>query len=198
MEMKERAQKYFLLADQYLETSKLILNSLVENENSNFGLGTTWEECEKNCLENSLKSDFTLFIPTIFASLQSIELFVKGLLLLNGLEIQNDHETSNMICEIKKIYGENSEIYKSINSFYNEQVIIIKEFKKVNTISTTKELYEALRYPEDNNKDINNKKYYVYYNLHGNGEYGKKYFKTLIKKIDRVKSAILEEYKNKN
>ena len=197
MEMKERARNFFLLADQYLETAKLTLNTLIEGDNFPGALGSSEEELETNLRENLKKSDFMLFIPTVFNSLQSIELFLKGLLLLNGEEINTEHETCNMISDIKNIYGVKSEIYKSINSFYSEQIIIIKDFKKTNSISTTKELYEALRYPEDNSEDVNNKKFYVYYDLHSNGELGKQYFKTLIKKMKRVKKAVMEEYNEK-
>ncbi|MBQ7140513.1 MAG: HEPN domain-containing protein [Bacilli bacterium] len=42
--------------------------------------------------KNVLKSDATLLIPTIFNSYQSLELFLKGLLLLNGVKIENAHK----------------------------------------------------------------------------------------------------------
>lgn len=130
MEKKERARNFFLLADRYLETAKLTLNTLIEGDNFPGAIAGSEEELETNLRENLIKSDFMLFIPTVFNSLQSIELFLKGLLLLNGEEIDTEHETCNMISEIKNIYGEKSEIYKSINSFYSEQIVIIKDFKK--------------------------------------------------------------------
>lgn len=191
--MKERAKKYFLLADQYLETAKLTLDVLIENDNSNAGFGVTQEEADRQMSENVLKSDATLFIPTIFNAYQSTELFLKGLLLLNGKEILNTHEVSNMITEIKSEYGKTSDVYKKINNFYNAQIEIIKSFKNTNKITTTKELYESLRYPED----VSNNKTYCYTDLKYNGEIGIENFKLLRKRIQEVKDVILKEYNEK-
>lgn len=191
--MKKRAKEYFLLADQYLETAKLTLDVLIENDNSNAGFGTTQEEAEKQMRENVLKSDVTLFIPTVFNAYQSTELFLKGLLLLNDEEITDTHEVSNMISEIKKIYTEKSDVYKKINNFYNAQIEIIKNFKKNNKITTNKELYESLRYPEN----IKKNKTYVYNDLQYNGDIGIKNFELLRKRIQEVKEVILKEYNEK-
>lgn len=191
--MKKRAKEYFLLADQYLETAKLTLEVLIENDNSNAGFGTTQEEAEKQMRENVLKSDVTLFIPTVFNAYQSTELFLKGLLLLNGKEITDTHEVSNMITEIKNIYTETSDVYRRINNFYNAQIEIIKNFKKSNNITTNKELYEALRYPEN----IKNNKTYDYNDLQYNGDIGIKNFELLRKRIQEVKDVILKEYNDK-
>lgn len=191
--MKKRAKEYFLLADQYLETAKLTLEVLIENDNSNAGFGTTQEEAEKQMRENVLKSDVTLFIPTVFNAYQSTELFLKGLLLLNGKEITDTHEVSNMIAEIKNIYTETSDVYRKINNFYNVQIEIIKNFKKSNNITTNKELYEALRYPEN----IKNNKTYDYNDLQYNGDFGIKNFELLRKRIQEVKDVILNEYNDK-
>lgn len=191
--MKKRAKEYFLLADQYLETAKLTLDVLIENDNSNAGFGATQEEAEKQMRENVLKSDITLFVPTVFNAYQSTELFLKGLLLLNGIEITDTHEVANMISEIKNKYTEKSDVYKKINNFYNAQIEIIKNFKKNNNITNNKELYESLRYPEN----IKKNKSYDYNDLHYNGEIGIKNFELLRKRIQEVKDVILKEYNEK-
>lgn len=192
--MKDRARKYFLLADQYLETSKLLLESLINNDNSNAGFGLTQEEAYEEMRKNVLKSDATLLIPTIFNSYQSLELFLKGLLLLNGIEADNTHEVSDMIAKIKGIYGDKSDIYKKIRALYKEQVDILKNYKKTNNITTIKELYESLRYPEDNSVTI---KEYVYFDLKYNGDLGIRNFKVLLKRLCEVKEVILKEYHEK-
>lgn len=193
IDMKSRAKSYFVLADQYLETASLLLNVLINNGNSNCGIGLSEVEAEENMKNNVLNSDLTLFIPTIFNCYQSTELFIKGLLLLNSIEIKETHEVSDLIIQIKQLYGDKSLIYKEINKFYKFQVEIIKKFKKTNSITTTQELYEALRYPENNK---NNKKY-QYFDLMYNGNLGIKSFKTILKKIYAIKVAILEEYNKK-
>ena len=171
--MNRKAKRYFLLVDNYLEVSKLILETLITNDNSNAGLGKTPEKAEENMRSNDIKSDSTLFIPMIFNSFQSIELFIKGLLLLNNVKPEEIHEISKLLPALETIYGEQSEIYKSINKFYSNQVEIIKEFKKNNNITNMKELYESLRYPEKNDK------IYEYSYLKYNGDEGIKQFKTI-------------------
>lgn len=193
IDMKSRAKSYFVLADKYLETASLLLNVLINNGNSNCGIGLSEAEAEENMKNNVLNSDLTLFIPTIFNCYQSTELFIKGLLLLNSIEIKETHEVSDLITQIKQLYGDKSVIYKEINKFYKFQVEIIKKFKKTNSITTTQELYEALRYPENNK----NHKKYQYFDLMYNGDLGIESFKTILKKIDAIKAAILEEYNKK-
>lgn len=189
--MKKRAKDYFLLADQYLETAKLTLKVLIENNNSNSGIGNTDEDAIEKMEERLLKSDVMLLIPTIFNAYQSTELFLKGLLLLNEKETSMTHEVGNMLNDIEEIYTEKSEVYKKINGFYNAQIEIINNFKTTNNITTTKELYESLRYPED----IKKNKFYDYSDLKYNGDMGIKNFKLLRKRIQEVKDVILKEYK---
>ena len=66
--------------------------------------------------------------------------------------------------------------------------------KKTNNITTTKELYESLRYPEDNSLTI---KEYDYFDLKYNGDFGIGNFKVLLKRICEVKEVILKEYHEK-
>ena len=53
--MKDRARRYFLLGDQYLETSKLLLETLINNNNSNVGFGSTQEEAYEEMRKKVLK-----------------------------------------------------------------------------------------------------------------------------------------------
>ncbi len=193
MDMKNRAKSYFILADQYLETARLLLNVLINNGNSNCGIGSSEVEAEENMKNNVLNSDLTLFIPTIFNCYQGTELFIKGLLLLNDIEFIATHEVSELIIQIKQLYGEKSLIYKEINEFYKYQVEIIEKFKKTNSITATRELYEALRYPESSKSH----KKYQYFDLICNGDLSIESFETILKKIDALKISILDEFNNK-
>ena len=195
--MSDRVKSYFLLADQYLETSKLLLETLIQNNNSNCGLGSTEYEAHENMIKNVLKSDSTLLTPAIFNSYQCMELFLKGILLLNKIEIDDTHEVTEMIEKIKMLYGEKSNIYKKVKAFYKEQMEIIKTFKKTNNITSTKELYESLRYPENNSINLDKRKKYNYYDLKYNGDYGIDNFKLLLKRLNEVKKVILLEYHTK-
>ena len=195
--MSDRVKSYFLLADQYLETSKLLLETIIENGNSNCGIGKTESEAHKNMIKNVLKSDSILLIPAVFNSYQCMELFLKGILLLNKIEIDDTHEVTEMIEKIKMLYGEKSNIYKKVKAFYKEQMEIIKKFKKTNNITSTKELYESLRYPENNLVDFNKRKKYNYDDLKYNGDYGIDNFKLLLKRLNEIKEVILLEYHTK-
>ena len=81
---QKRAWKFFRLGEQYAATAKLLLETLINNGNSNAGFGKTEEEALQDMERNASKSDMYLFVPAIFNCLQSTELFVKGLLLLVG------------------------------------------------------------------------------------------------------------------
>lgn len=191
--MQKRAKNYFILADQYFQTSKLLLSTLINNNNSNFGIANTMEEAERKMRENSLKSDLTLFVPALFTCYQSIELFSKGLILLNNIEFERTHEISTLIIMLKSIYGEEAIQYKELKNFHRYQVGIIKKFKKENSITTMHELYDALRYPEN----VDNTKKYDYFSLKYNGNLGKAEYKTILKKISRVRKIVNEEYRLK-
>ena len=93
----ERANRYLILADQYFETSKLLLETLINNENSNAGIGETQEEAYNKMNQNARKSDLYLFVPAILNCLQSTELFLKGLLLLNNIDIDETHEIQKLL-----------------------------------------------------------------------------------------------------
>lgn len=105
------------MADQYLETSKLLLTTMINSGNTNIGLGKSELEAEINMKSNCLKSDSTLFLPALFSCFQSIELFIKGLLILNNIGFQNIHEVSDMIKALKEYYGETNIVYKRFYDF---------------------------------------------------------------------------------
>ncbi|MBQ7140512.1 MAG: hypothetical protein IJO32_03325 [Bacilli bacterium] len=99
-----------------------------------------------------------------------------------------------MITKIRDIYDDKPDIYKKIRAFYKEQDDIIKNFKKTNNITTTKELYESLRYPEDNSAII---KEYNYFDLKYNCEFEISNFKVLLKRLCDLKEIVLKEYHEK-
>ena len=190
--LKDRAKKYYLLADQYLETTKLLLNTIIENDNANYEIGCNEQEALKDMEESIIKSDVYLFIPSMFSSLQTVELFIKGLLLFNEREVTHKHEVNGMINELREIYGDNSDMFETINKFYKNQMEILKKFKKVNNITTTADLYESLRYPE------NNKKEYEYFELKYNGKEVIKQYIKMLETLEKIKKEILKEYRKAN
>lgn len=196
---KGRAKQYFVLGEQYLETAKLLLETLISNGNSNAGVRITLEEACEEMEKNSSKSDLYLFIPAVFNCLQSTELFIKGLLLFNNKSFQKEHGIEKLLESLKSIYGENSDIYSNLETFYEHQIEIIKDYKQKNGINNTHDLYMSLRYPEITLTSTGNKKRgkeitIDYMKLKYNGKSGIEQFKILLENLELIKSAIVEEH----
>lgn len=197
IKMKERAIRYFRLGEQYFETAKLLLETLINNKNSNAGMGNTPEEAQCEMELNASKSDLYLFIPAAFNCLQSTELFVKGLLLLNGKKFEKKHSVENLLEFLMDLYGVNSEVYDSMKTFYSNQIDIIKSFMHTNRLANSHDLYMSLRYPEITLKSSKDGGDMIvdYTDLMCNGDVGIKQFMLLLNNLDAIKQAILKVYK---
>lgn len=188
---KERAKTYFRLGEQYTAVAELMLNALVNGGNSNAGFGKTADEAEAEMMENSSKSDLYLFVPAIFCCLQSTELYIKGLLLLNEIEIDDTHEIQKLLEKLQDKYNTNSSIYKAFRKIYYSEQEILKSYRLINNISNAQELYISLRYPESTTG-----KQYEYYPLMYNGDEGIKLFKRINELIIDIKHQVWVEYIN--
>ncbi len=189
--MNDRAKKFFVLATQYYQTSKILLETIIQNDNLSVGSGFSEEEALLDFNKKIVKSDAYLFVPALFNSFQTVELFIKSLLLINGKEINYNHKLENSLLILKDIYGDKTKIYKSLKDFYNFQEDVIGEFKKMNQINSTEDLYEALRYPESKNKK------YDYSSLRFNGKSGVNLFEKLLDRLQEINKNVLQEFKIK-
>lgn len=199
MSKQEQAKQYFRLGEQYAEAAILLLKTIISSGNSNAGIGKSFEEAQQKMERNASKSDLYLFIPAIFDCLQSTELFVKGLLLLADKNFEYIHGVENPLVVLKDCYGEDSDIYQKISSFYESQIGIIEKYKQVNEVCTSHDLYMSLRYPEiilkSENGKKNSKKITVdYAELICNGRMGIEQFKVLIDSLEDIKWATVKEY----
>ena len=196
--MKARANSFFILADQYSETAKLLLETLIDNGNSNVGIGNSYEEAYKKMNQNVKKSDLFLFIPAIFNCLQSTELFIKGLLILKDIEFEKIHDAEKLLSIISNEYGSESEVSNALNSFYKEQISIIAKNKELNKIESSHDLYMSLRYPEIyiKSKDNKNKEKVKidYTPLMYNRFDEMVQFDSLLQQLLYVKNAVLKVY----
>lgn len=188
-EEMNNSKKYFNLASQYLTSSKLLLKTIIENDNCSTGSGINSSDNDilLDLVKNIKKSDASLLIPALFLGYQSIELYIKGLLINKNEEIEKDHEVSKFYEKLKKCYGEDSYRYIDIKNFYSNQIEIIKMFKKNNEITTIKDLYEAFRYPEITSGDIDHS------SLRFNGQQIITQLKKLFKQLDKIEQDILSE-----
>lgn len=186
-----QAKRYFIMAEQYYSSAKVLLEEMISSGNYTCGFGKTENDAEKEMLTNSSFSDAKLFLPALFLCYQSVELFIKGVLKLNEKNIEKSHEMSNMLNDLRQIYGSKEQIYKEFYDFYKYQIEILNKYTKENDITTIKELYESLRYPENRGRE------YSYQSLRYNGKYGIKMFENLLEKIQKIRENVLTEYKNR-
>ena len=189
--MNNNYKNYFLLGEQYYESARLLLDSVINNDNCSIGIGDTAEEAERNLINNIVKSDVYLFIPALFISIQCVELYIKGILLINSITMKNSHETSDMISSIKGKYGSKSSLYLCFNDFYNNCIKELKNYKKTNNITTTKELYDSLRYPEGKGK------VYDYFDIRYNGQKAIEHYKKMVKMLEKIHEEVLIEFRKK-
>ena len=200
MGKQKQAKQYFRLGEQYAEAAKLLLETLISSGNSNAGIGKNFEEAQQKMEENASRSDLYLFIPAVFDCLQSIELFIKGLLLLADKNFKYSHGVEQLLGVLKDCYGEVSDVYKKVSSFYESQIEIIEKYKQVNEISTSQDLYMSLRYPEIVLEPEKGKKKNInvdYAELFCNGKIGIEQFKVLIDSLEDIKLATVKEYHTK-
>jgi hypothetical protein len=185
---------YFILADKYYETAKLLLSILLDNNNPNCNcaIGNIEEATyvDKMCEINTKKSDITLYIPTLMLCFQSIELFGKGIVLLNDNEFKMSHNMDTIIDKIKSKYGKKSNIYLRIKEFYYDQIDIICNYKENNKIEKNDDLYASFRYPESIKKE-----YYDHFPLMYNGKKAKEQYKKLLKQMEDIRECCLNEDK---
>lgn len=189
--MMDKAKRYLIMAEQYYSSAKVLLEEMISSGNYTYGFGKTENDAEKEMLRNSSLSDAKLFLPALFLCYQSVELFIKGVLKLNGKNIEERHEMSNMLNKLKQIYGNEKQLYKEFYGFYKYQIEVLSKYTKENDITTIKELYESLRYPENRGRE------YSYQSLRYNGKYGVKMFENLLEKMKKIRENVLTEYKNK-
>ena len=183
---------FLKLGEKYLRSAKVMLKNMVENKNETVGIGNSEEEAIEDMNNKSEISDITLFIPALFCYLQGIELFEKGMILLKNNEFDpqenGGHIFENMLDkDIKKLYGQSSEVYKAFKKLIKFRFMIDK-FKKTNNISNLKDMYQCLRYPINKNNKVD------YTDLIMQGTKAIKYYKCLIDDIDCFISIIVKEY----
>lgn len=181
-------KNYFILADQYYQSSKLLLENIINSGNMTFGFGKSEKEAEENMQKNVLKSDSILFLPALFDCYQCMELFVKGLILIKNVNFENTHEIDILFNDLKELYNDKTEIYKVFKNFYHNELDIIKKFKKENKITTINEFYMSLRYPNYQQKK------YDYICLKYNGKDGINHVEKLIKMMESIREIVLKEY----
>ena len=80
--MKDRAKNYYLMADQYLETTKLLLTTIVDNDNTNCGIGNNEQEALKNMENLKIPKNYksALDLHDTQVGIKTVKDFFQGML----------------------------------------------------------------------------------------------------------------------
>ena len=151
MEIKEKfyiAKSFLALADNNF---LLVQNVLEENiKQGNVPWVTGWGEISERELNEKIKwSDINIF-PILFNFYHSLELLMKGFLILaDNYEIKQSHNFEKIFNNFQKYY-QVQEINNILSKYLNPCFMpnLLSEWMKENQINAT-QLHEFLEYPYD-------------------------------------------------
>jgi hypothetical protein len=149
------ALSFWTVSFQYL---MLVENVARETVSSLNPLGLTKLRSEGPITEDELSeairwSDQTLVIPLLFNLYHGIELLVKGFLLITpGVKVKLRHGPQRLCREFCAAYPNEIELNAFLQKYTEESQLppLLREFLRDNAL-TLDELYQALRYPSDQN-----------------------------------------------
>lgn len=160
----EEADNRFLVAEQYLNTSKNLLDLMIINKNQKVIITKITDEKTidiDDIFGNLKNSSIFTIIPTIFLFYQGMELIIKGFVLIKQKDVKSSHDIQKLFIEFKKYYLEEKNIITILERYINKLLPFLKKFNEDNNITNSKDFYNALRYPEGNGKNIKSIDYYA-------------------------------------
>ena len=168
----KKALSFIETAQQYLElcsnTSKLIVkhgNTDLEGIDEN---GSVW-------------TDYYLAIPVLFNFYHGLELYFKGLIIVEGVNIQN-HKLTELMAKVKELHPDGMFLY-SIEKYISTESSppIISKFLNSASIQID-DWYQAFKYPESTKG-----KTFDHYDLQFTGSEGVQLFSNLVSDIKAFK-----------
>lgn len=145
----ENYYHWLTLSEQYLKTSRLIMEQIRSHKNKWFMIDDKPIEWN-DYFEATKWSDFDTFVPSLFLMQHGLELLLKGLSIWSGVEVKKTH---NVACIIQKLKTD-SRIDKNLLELLdlytgeNPKSRIMRKFMKVNEHIRIDRLHIELRYPE--------------------------------------------------
>lgn len=152
--MKNNYKHWIILAEQYINTSKLIMQEMIKCKNKWIYIGDKPIKDEEY-FETTKWSDFNTLVPSIFLLVHGLELLTKALVTYCGEEIKREHDTTNMIKFLKNDNRINCDLLNLLECYVGEAPSnpIIQEFINVNKHIKAGKVHIAIRYPEDNRNE---------------------------------------------
>lgn len=146
--MKNNYGNWISLAEDYLRTSKLIMNETIKYENKWVVVSDSsisLEEYE----ERTKWSDFNTLIPAIFLLLHGYELLLKGVCLKSGIDIKTNHKLDYMIRNLENMNIIDKEFITLLKKYVGDSPsnVLINNFLDINNNITAKDIHVNIRYP---------------------------------------------------
>lgn len=186
---------FITIWEKYLHTTKNILLETEKSWNSWMieyvnELPLSDDEYE----EQTKRSDFNVFIPTLFLFYHWVELMFKWVLELQKNKIKLDHKISKLYDKIR-LDEENKELIDVTKKYIIEieTLPIIWDFLRENNQSIDK-FYEMFRYPSDIDKNL----IYQFTNLKYNEKKLLPLIRQIITDIDIINKRVVATYRKKN
>lgn len=184
---------FFTMWEDYLHTVKNIFLETEKQGNARIitRINQPEELSNKEYEDQTKRSDFNVFLPTIFLFYHWIELMFKWLLKLQKKTFEANHKISELYSEIS-LNNDNEKFINITKKYITETnlVPIIWDFLKENNQSIDK-FYEVFRYPSDRD----GKNIYNFFKLKYTEEKGVQFAKQIIEDIDIINKRIVTTYR---
>lgn len=188
--METKSLKFYRLGHQFLNSSKVLLEKLVENEDRQVVI-SNFEITEEYYNEQTKYSDFNIIIPILFNYYHGLELIIKAALEQIGKLEKDRHNIENLIKKLKEEYKEDERFINYVVEKIDKPIQIVTKFQTDNNQINGFSVYEALRYPDNKseNKLIN------YESLLHNGDTIVDDCRGIIQNIENIKIATVRKYR---
>ncbi|WP_251554005.1 hypothetical protein [Neobacillus muris] len=144
---------WFSLSEQYLKTSKLIMEQIRTNNNKWFMIEDHPIEWDQY-FEATKWSDFNTLVPSIFLMQHGLELLLKGFMKMYGEQIPRNHKNMDqMLGVLRKQHKFNDGLIDLMSKYSGSSPKnkLFTEFNKLNKRLNSSNFHVNIRYPEEQN-----------------------------------------------
>ena len=188
--METKTLKFYKLGHQFLNSSKVLLEKLVENDNRQVVI-SNFEITEEYYNEQTKYSDFNIIIPILFNYYHGLELIIKAALEQVGKLKKDRHNMEDLIKRLKEEYKEDENFINCIIEKIDKPIQIVNKFQTDNNRINGFSVYEALRYPDNKSAD----KLIKYESLLYNGDIIIDDCREIIQNIENIKIVTVRKYR---
>ena len=173
----DRSLSFWTMSFHYLNLIQAALTEIIKHGNKWFVISDQpidWEEYNKT----TKWSDFNIIVPLLYNFYHSLELLLKGFILLKKTDnsVKLDHDIERLLSDFLKQYPEEHCLINVLNKYIGQNIssTILSNFLKENNYSSNR-FFELLRYPAD----LNLRHFFTYMQLKYNGGEAVPFFEEL-------------------